>query len=368
LLEKLVNVDSGSRDLEGLEVMRELLEENWQLLGFTTEVTETETGPQLVARHMSSNPEAPTVMLIGHTDTVFDRGTAVERPFTIKDGRAYGPGVADMKGGDTVIFGAAETLKHFDLLDSVNIIVIHNCDEEISSKNSRDIMESLANEADVAFVFEAGRLDGSIVTDRKGGQAYTLKVFGQAAHAGVNPQDGASAIGALSHKVVDLHKLTNFDTGLTVNVVVTAGGTRSNVVADYARAEIDVRTPTIEIAEQVKADIQAIAEREDVAGTSSELIKTAERGPMVLSEATRPLLEMHQRNAKVLGFEIGSVATGGGSDGNFTAAKGVPTLDGLGPIGGLYHSADEYMEVDSLAPRTALAAALIAQLPELFKK
>jgi glutamate carboxypeptidase len=367
-LETLVNTDSGSRDIEGLQKMCALLKEKWESLGFTTEVTDTETGPQLVARRSSPNPNAPTVMLIGHTDTVFDRGATQERPFTIKDGRAYGPGVADMKGGDVVIVAAAETLDHHDLLDTVNIIVVHNCDEEISSICSRDIIESLADEADAAFVFEAGRLDGSIVSARKGGQAHTLEVFGKAAHSGVNPQEGASAIEALSHKVIALHGLTDYATGLTVSVGVVSGGTRANVVADHAKASIDVRTPTLEIAEQVKRDIQTIIDRDHVPGTSAKVTLTSERGPMVLDEATKPLCTLHQENAKVLGLEIGATATGGGSDGNFTAAKGTPTLDGLGPVGGLYHSVDEYMEVDSVAPRATLAAALIAQLPEVFNK
>jgi len=366
-LETLVNTDSGSRDFDGLNTMCSLLKPKWETLGFACTVTDTETGPQLVARHPSPMAEAPTVLLIGHIDTVFDRGAASERPFTVRDGRAYGPGVADMKGGDVCMLGAIEALNYHKLLDAVNVIVVHNCDEEISSKCSRAIIESAAEEADVALVFEAGRMDGSIVTARKGGQAYTLEIVGKAAHAGVNPQEGASAIEALSRKITDFHALTHYDSGLTVNVGVVSGGTRPNVVAERASAEIDVRTPTPEIAEQVKGDIRAIAEREDVPGTRSKLTLRSERGPMVLAETTKPLLRLYLQTAAELDIEIDHTATGGGSDGNFTAAKGATTLDGLGPIGGFYHSDQEYLEVNSLAQRAALAAAVIARLPALLR-
>lgn len=362
LLEQMVNIDSGSRDRSGLEAMIKLLESRWQALGFKTEKTDSESGPQLLASHRSTNPDAPTVLMVGHVDTVFDRGAAQKRPFTVRDGRAYGPGVADMKGGIVSMLGVVETLKEHESLAAANFIVVHNCDEEIGSKYSKNLIESAAERADVALIFEPGRADGSIVTQRKGGQSYVLKITGKAAHSGVNPQDGASAIEALSKKVVALHQLTDYDAGLTVNVGVINGGSRSNVVADQALAEIDVRIPTHDIAEEVKQAIHDIAFREDVAGTTSQLTCQSERGPMVPSSKTAPLIELYQKTASELGIDLQCAATGGGSDGNFTSAKGVPTLDALGPVGGFYHSEDEYLEIDSLPVRIALAATVIQRL------
>lgn len=362
LLEQMVNIDSGSLDQPGLEAMIQLLESRWQALGFETEKTDSESGPHLVATHRAGNSDAPTVLMIGHVDTVFDRGAAQQRPFTVRDGRAYGPGVADMKGGVVSMLGVVETLKGNELLDAANFIVVHNSDEEIGSKCSKTLIESVAGQADVALIFEPGRADGSIVAQRKGGQSYILEIAGKAAHSGVNPQDGASAIEALSKKVVALHRLTDYDVGLTVNVGVIHGGSRSNVVADQASAEIDVRAPTRDIAEEVKRAIHNIAFREDVSGTTSQLTCQSERGPMAPSSKTTPLIELYRETASELGIDLQCTATGGGSDGNFTSAKGVPTLDALGPVGGLYHSEDEYLDIDSLPVRIALTATVIKRL------
>jgi len=293
---------------------------------------------------------------------VFDRGTVQQRPFTIRDGRAYGPGVADMKGGLVAMLGVIEALQAVERLDAANFIVVNNCDEEISSECSRAIIEDCAQGADLALVFEPGRSDASIVTARKGGQAHVLEVSGKAAHAGVNPQAGASAIEALSRKVIALHALNDYELGLTVNVGVVQGGTRPNVVAERATAEIDVRAPTAELAEQVKQSIQEIVAREEVAGTQARVTLQSERGPMEQSDRTTSIFSEFQNVAQSLGFTLKTTATGGGSDGNFTSAKGVPTLVGLGPVGGGFHSDQEYLEVDSLPLRVALAAGGIVQL------
>lgn len=354
-LEVLVNTDSGSRDLEGLTAMSAQLDARWRALGFATQIHQSEAGPQLVARR-NGHQAAPTALLVGHTDTVFDRGTAQQRPFAVRDGRAYGPGVADMKGGLTGMLGAVEALGAQGLLDEVNLVVVNNCDEEISSHHSRALIEEAARQAGAALVFEPGRPNGAIVTARKGGQGYQLSITGRAAHAGVNPQDGASAIEALARKVLALHALNDYDAGLSVNVGVVRGGSRANVVADRATAMVDVRVPTPELARRVKRDIEAIAARVELPGTQAELQMDSQRDPMVFGEVTRPLLEAFSHVAKELGFALQTTATGGGSDGNFTAALGTPTLDALGPVGGGYHSQDEYIEIDSLAQRAALAA------------
>lgn len=363
-LETIVNIDSGSRDLDGLVLMHDFLKQRWTALEFQTETIKTETGPQLVSKHLSSKADAPTLLMIGHTDTVFDRGTVAKRPFTIHDGRAYGPGVADMKGGLIAMLGVVETLNASDLLDQLNLIVVNNCDEEIGSICSRSQIEALAEEADWAFVFEPGRANGDIVLARKGGQAWTLDIQGSAAHAGVNPQDGASAIEAMSRKVIALHELSDYENGISVNVGVIHGGTRSNVVAEYTTAEIDARVPTLEADKRIKKAIEAIASTVEVQGTSSTLKFLNGRGPMEANSWNQSIFEMMEETAKDLGFDLGWQATGGGSDGNFTAAKGVPTMDGLGPVGGGYHSDEEYLEVDTLPLRVAMVASVIVQLAQ----
>jgi len=367
LLQTLVDVDSGSRDLEGVAAVIDTLEARWRSLGFTTERTNTKTGPQLVSRRLSPQPDAPTLLLIGHVDTVFERGTAALRPFELKDGRAYGPGVADMKGGLVAMLAVVEALKAQDKLDLANFVVLNNCDEEIGSPCSRAIVEALCPESDAALIFEPGRADGSIVTERKGGQTYSLKVKGKAAHAGVNPQLGASAILALSKKVVALHELNDYNRGLTLNVGLVQGGTRLNIVADQATAEIDVRTPTQALAEAVKAAIERIAAHEDVPGTGAQLDCLSERAPLVPTPQTQPLIQVYRETASELGLTWGCSGTGGGSDGNFTAAQGVPTLDALGPVGGLYHSAEEYLDVASLPLRVALSALAITRFAPALK-
>jgi len=361
-LETIVNIDSGSRDLEGLEQMHQFLKAQWEALGFQTESIQTETGPQLISKHQSSKSDASTLLMIGHTDTVFDRGTVAERPFTIRDGRAYGPGVADMKGGLVAILGVVETLKANNLLDQLNIIVVNNCDEEIGSICSKPHIDALAEGADWAFVFEPGRVNGDIVLARKGGQAWTLDIKGIATHAGVNPQDGASSIEAMSRKIIALHELNDYENGVSVNVGIVHGGTRSNVVAEHTTAEIDVRVPTLEAEAQIKQAIESIASAIDVEGTTNKLTYLNGRSPMVANSWTESIFEKMQATAKELGFELDWQATGGGSDGNFTAAKSVPTMDGLGPVGGGYHSDSEYLEVDSLPLRVTMVASVVAQL------
>jgi len=366
LLEQLVNTDSGSYDPAGLEAMIQLMKSQWDALGFATELVTCERGPHLVAKRLSKDAKVPTLLLLGHLDTVFDPGTAAQRPFTVQGGRAHGPGVADMKGGLVLMLGVIEALKAYDLLDAAHWLIVHNSDEEIGSNSSKPTIEALARQADAAFVFEPGRPDGSIVTARKGGQAYVLEVRGKAAHAGVNPQAGASAVETLCRKVIQLHQLTDHEAGLTVNVGVIQGGSRSNVVADHARAEVDVRTPTPGLAQKAKDAIYKICEQPEVPGTTTQVTLRGERPPLVPTTRSQAMLSFFEETARELGFPLKWAATGGGSDGNITAACGVPTLDGLGPVGGGYHSADEYLEVDSLAQRAALSALAFYRIAESF--
>jgi glutamate carboxypeptidase len=301
------------------------------------------------------------VLFLAHYDTVFPSEEVRRRPFLSDGRRAYGPGVADMKGGIVTLWEALRLLAAGGWSEFASLTVIHNADEEIGSPRSRVMIEEEARRADVCFVLEPGRPDGAVVTARKGVGRYTLTVHGKAAHAGAYPQDGASAVVALAHKIVELHALNDYGRGLTVNAIVTEGGTRSNVVPEVARAEIDVRVPAMAQVAALEARLWEIAATEHLPRTRGVLEGGLNRPPMEPSPRGQALLALAQGLARALGFPLPATGTGGGSDGNFVAALGVPVLDGLGAVGGGFHSAEEYLEIASLPQRAALLALLVPE-------
>ncbi|MDS9472437.1 M20 family metallopeptidase [Sporosarcina pasteurii] len=363
LLEKLVNIDSGSMNKAGVDKVGQVLFEEFEKLGFQVDVIPQEIqGNHLVIRHQHAT--TPKIMAVAHMDTVFKEGTVAERPFTIRDGRAYGPGVIDMKGSHVVLLFALKALRENNSKALENIEVILTSDEEIGSHTSRELIESQTEHKKYALIMEPARQDGSLVTARRGVGEYSLYVTGKAAHSGVQPQAGSSAIEELAQKTIKLHKLTNHDEGITVNVGVIEGGTTVNTVAPSAVARVDVRIDKIEQADWIERQIESICATPDVEGTTIELKGGIERQPMVKNEQTIALLEKIQEVGRDLGIEVKDMATGGGSDASFTSAKGVATIDGLGPIGGHAHSEDEYLEIASLTERALLLAHTIRKLTD----
>lgn len=362
-LEELVQIDSGTLFKSGLDKMAEWMCNRWNALGFQTEVRETTTGPNVIATYCSQRVNAPTVLLLGHIDTVYREGTPQKRPFTVRGNRAYGPGVADMKGGLITMLGALEALKKVGLLDklNVNVTVFNNCDEEIGSRGSRHIIEELATGCDAVFVYEPARPSGAIVSQRRGLLRYTLSLKGKAAHTGVDPQNGASAIESLSRKVQALHALTDYDRGINVNVGTLRAGDRPNIVADWANAEVDVRLPDQVSFKEISAAIEQIITRCDVKGTEAKFEVTAEKPPFTRTSGVDRLLELFRKSAMEIGLSLEHVTTGGSSDGNYTSALGIPTIDGLGAVGGRYHSEEEYLEVNSIVQRAALSALALSK-------
>jgi glutamate carboxypeptidase len=239
-----------------------------------------------------------------------------------------------------------------------------NPDEEIGSTFSRAAIEELAADADVAFVLEPARGNGELVTARKGVTDMRIVVAGRAAHAGVEPHRGASAVLEAANKVIQLHELNGQWPGVTVNAGVLRGGTRPNVVADRCEIHVDIRAPGEEALQAAEAAATRIGQGSTVPGTSSAVRLAANHRPMERTEASARLLGLAQAVAGELGFEVGERATGGASDANTTSAAGVPTLDGLGPIGGAAHSASEWTDLTSVVPRIALLAGLIAAVGE----
>lgn len=361
LIARLVNTDSGSANKKGIDEVGGILRAEYEKLGFIVEVLEEKNnGNNLLIKHKDAVD--PKIIVVAHMDTVFREGTAAQRPFTIEGDRAYGPGVIDMKGSQVALVFALQALITEGQMGFENIQIVLNSDEEIGSPTSRKIIEEQAAGKKYALIMEPARKDGSLVSARRGGGTYSLYAKGKAAHSGIEPQNGISAIEELAHKVLKLHALTDHEEGVSVSVGIIEGGESVNTIAPSAIARVDVRISRMDQAEFIDRKIKEICEKSDVPGTSIILEGGINRPPMVKNEQTINLLNIIKDIGSKLGMEITDVATGGGSDASFTSAAGVPTVDGLGPVGGNPHSEEEYLEIPSLVERTNLLAELICNL------
>lgn len=367
-LKRIVDMDSPTDDKAGVDAVGRVVR-GW----LAASGAAVETVPQAARgdHYRATWPgaaDAPTVVLVGHIDTVFPVGTATERPFTITGNRATGPGVSDMKSGVLAGIYAVRVLRDLGVpLPTVRYVV--NADEEVGSQTSRALIEETARGADAAYILEPGRAvgPGCVVTTRKGLGLYTLRVTGKAAHAGGEPWRGRSAILEMAHKTIALHALTapNLSAGNTEGVTVTVGvvhgGTKRNVIPAECIAEIDLRAPTAAAVAETEAAMRAIAATSTVPGTTGELMGAINRPPMESSPAQDRLLAVAREILGGYDIPLEAIGTGGGSDGNFTAAIGTPTLDALGPMGGGAHSLAEFLDLTTLAERIALVACLIAE-------
>lgn len=363
LLEKLVNIDSGSYVKHGIDSIGEILKGEYEKLGFEVQVhPQQEYGNNISIKH----PEAtdPKIIIVAHMDTVFPDGTAKQRTFSRDEKRAYGPGVIDMKASQVAALYAMKALIEADEDAYKNVQIVLNSDEEIGSPSSRVLIEEKAKGKKYALIMEPGRADGSVVSERKGGGQYSIRITGKGAHAGIEPQKGRSAIEELARKIIKLHGITNYDEGVTVNVGLIDGGTSVNTVSPIAEGHIDVRVVTTEQAQTTAKAIEEICSTPDVEGTSIELSGGIGRPPMFPNDKSRELLEVVKEVGTTLGVEIKDTKTGGGSDGNFTQAMGVATLDGLGPVGGNAHSDQEYIEINTFVERTLVLIETMKKLSE----
>ncbi len=300
--------------------------------------------------------EAAPVMLLGHLDTVWPLGTLSSMPFRIAGGRAWGPGVLDMKAGVAMGLTAVEVLREQDAQRPV--ILLLNGDEEVGSTVSRAITEKLARECAAVFVLEPAQgIAGAYKTARKGVGGYKVRVTGVAAHAGVDFERGHSAIHELAWQLEKVRGFTEPDRGLTVNAGVIRGGTRTNVIAAEAEAEIDVRIARAKDAQRIGKRFRSLRVRDR--GCVLHVEGGMNRPPMERSRATVALFRRAATLAAEMGFQLTEAATGGGSDGNFTAALGIPTLDGMGAVGEGAHASHESVVLKELIPRTALLAEMI---------
>lgn len=361
LIERLVNIDSGSYDKEGVDKVGGILAEIYQELGFIIEVIEQQDyGNHLVIKH--KNAVDPKILLMAHMDTVFPKGTVATRPFRIEGTRAFGPGVVDMKSSHVELIYALMALQNAGDRSYENVKIVLNSDEEIGSPSSRSLIEQQSKGMHYALVVEPARKDGSLVSARRGGGRYTLIVKGKAAHAGIEPEKGRSAIEALAYKIIQLHGLTDHEKGISVNVGMIEGGSSVNTVSPSAIAHVDIRISEMVQAAFLEEKIKEICATSEVPGTKIIVEGEISRPPMEKTELTKELLQIIQEVGKEIGVSVSDTATGGGGDASFTAAKGVATVDGLGPVGGNAHSDSEYLEIPTLPERTLLLAKTIQAL------
>jgi glutamate carboxypeptidase len=369
-LATLVNLDCGSYTKAGVDQVGRWAGRFLERLGAEVTYHLHPTLGDTVVGQLAGTPGGPRVLLIGHLDTVFPEGTARERPFRVRDGRAYGPGVTDMKSGLLAGFYALLALLALGedeegddgglaSLPFERVTFVANPDEEIGSPSSTPLIRELALDSDVCLVLECARANGDIVSSRKGTLDLRLTIDGRAAHAGVEPEKGRSSILEAAHQVLALHALNGRWPGVTCNVGVINGGTRPNVVPERTTLEVDLRAVAREHLEAAEAAIRDSAGAPTVPDTTVRIEEMGRHWPMEKLDRSARLVAHAQALANRLGFAVRDAATGGASDANTTAGLGVPTLDGLGPIGGNDHSPDEYLEIESIVPRTTLLAALL---------
>jgi glutamate carboxypeptidase len=358
LLRDLTNTDSPSTSKPHLDKCNEFLAKTWQDAGAKVSVIEqAQHGNHLKVEWGSGEGQ---ILALGHYDTVWDAGETARRPFRVENGKAYGPGAYDMKAGIVELVFAVKALTALGLKPKSRLVVLHNSDEEIGSPTSRPVIEEEARKSNAVLVLEPSVFGGALKTWRKGVGMFEVTIKGRASHAGADYEKGASAIQEAAHQVLRLHALTDLEAGTTVNVGVLHAGTRSNVVAEEAVLKVDLRVKTQAEAERVVPQILGLKPVD--ARTTVTVTGGLNRPPMERNQKNLGLFEIARDLGAAMGIELIEGGTGGGSDGNFTSALGIPTLDGLGAVGDGGHARSEYVLVSSLPERAAVVAGLLLTL------
>jgi glutamate carboxypeptidase len=362
-LSELVRIESPSRDKAALDTLAALLAGRLRDVGAAVEIVPNGQGGDHLIGRFSGPAGQPPALVLGHFDTVWPIGTLERMPFRLDEcGRAHGPGVFDMKASLVMFLAVMEQLRKLGHVLPRPIWVLFTSDEEIGSPTSRELIEKLAVGSAYALVLEPALADGGLKTARKGVGRFHLDVEGRAAHAGVAPQQGRNAIVELAHQILKLEDLQDLAAGTTINVGVIRGGTTTNVVPAHASAEIDVRVSSR--AEEARIE-SALRELCPVNPANRLALRGSfNRPPMERTAANATAFEKARQLVRAggLGFELSEGSSGGGSDGNFTSALGIPTLDGLGPRGAGAHADDEHILLDSLPERAALLQLLLIGL------
>ena len=359
LVRESVECESPSDDHAAIGRFNELFIARTAALG---EVTTFPGGHLRCRFHLPGADKEGQILALGHSDTVWPLGTLATMPFRNADGRLWGPGVLDMKGGIAFLLMTVRALRELDIPTRRHVVLQLNADEEVGSESSRPLTEAAANESVAALVIEPGAgLEGRLKSARKGVGDYTVTVRGRASHSGIDFQSGASAIVELAHQIRRIAAFTRLDRGLTVNPGVIRGGTRTNVVAAEASVDVDVRVSRLRDAAPLNRKFRALHPKDPRCTITVE--GGLNRPPMERTPGNRRLYETARDLAATeLGLTLEESATGGGSDGNFTSALGIPTLDGLGTVGEGAHAASESILIDRIPDRVALLALLLARL------
>jgi glutamate carboxypeptidase len=360
LLEDLVNTDSGSYDKPGVDAVGERIREFLDSQGIVHDSVANDRFGDVVRASVGQGANT-SILLMGHRDTVFPKGEASRRSFRIENGRAFGPGVADMKAGLVMNAFVLAAFQKFGGAPAP-LVGLFTSDEEIGSPSSRPVIEAEARRARAVFNSEPGRPTGAVVTGRKGGVFMRCEITGKAAHSGGNFEQGISAIEELARKIVALHALTDIPRGITVNVGLVSGGQTVNTVAPSAACEIDLRYVTPPDRAAAISKIEKTVATSNVPGTSATLEIKGEFLPLVQSPDSKRLFEHYAGCAKDVGLDVKGEFTGGCADSGFAAGVGATTLCGTGPVGGKAHTPEEYLDVESMVPRAQALALAVMRL------
>ncbi|MFE7379189.1 M20 family metallopeptidase [Streptomyces zhihengii] len=370
-LAELVATDSGSFSPDGVNRVADWVHARLDRLGFTVErvpltpVRHTPAGDVVIGRKRGTLPETGggrRILLAAHMDTVFEDGTAAARPFSMAGSLAHGPGVSDDKGGLLAGLVALEVLRDLGLDEYAELVLLATPDEEIGSPASRSVTEATARGMHFGLGLECARENGDLVIARKGVADFRLAVTGRAAHAGIEPERGANAALTAAHLVVALQALNGHWDDVTVNVGVVRAGERANIVCPDAELRVEVRAATTTDLRRAEQAIRDIASRPEVRGTDVTVERLDLCPPMEDTPRSRHMFALARTAAAELGLSFGAAATGGVGDANLIAGTGVPCLDGLGPVGGADHTADEWLDTSTVPQRVALLAALVVSL------
>ncbi len=359
-IHQIVEIESPSYDEKGSDEVVGFLEFEAKDLANISSIERIYRkgyGEHLIIRAYESD-EKP-ILLLGHTDTVHPRGASLKNPTRIESDRFYGCGIFDMKSGVILMFEILEMFEKFGLKPKRPITILLSCDEEVGSDTGRELVEAEANKSAFCLVCEPSA-NGKVKTGRKGTGWFELKTHGIPAHAGLEPEKGASAILEISKQIQKLHTFNKLEIGTTVNVCTIKGGTTSNVIPENAEAEIDVRFTSLEEAQRIRNEIKNLASFDE--RVSLQINGDINRPPMERTEAVVSLYEKARILAESFGYELGETQVGGASDGNFVGALGIPVLDGLGVKGNGAHTNEEYILISDIAKRATLLALLILEL------
>ncbi len=356
-IREIVDIESPSRDAEGSRAVADWIDDKVRETGADVSIERetVEDGTHIII-HAFSN-EGPSAMLLGHTDTVHPRGSADRNPTRIEDGRLYGCGIFDMKANIVLMIEALRYFAQSGSRPARPVTIVLSCDEEIGSFTGRKIVEREASKAAECLVFEPSS-DGRVKTGRKGTGMFILRARGVPAHAGLDPEKGANAVAELARQVDRVHSIARPEEGTTVNVTTFNGGTTLNVIPEHAECEIDVRFAHASEAERVTAALGSLEPVDQ--RVSLALAGAVNRMPLERNDAVVELFEKARSLAASFGYELGETQVGGGSDGNFVAALGVPVLDGLGITGDGAHTLHEHILLSDIAKRATLVTLLLS--------